>query len=85
MNKYEFYSKLLQEDFPVKYRQDFAEHDSEQCKKIQDLKAQLAEAVGLLRYSQEISRLFDDEHTAEVGRFLAHHAQSEQLEAQGDG
>lgn len=41
MNKYEFYSKILQEDFPVKYRQDFAEHDSEQCKKIQDLKAQL--------------------------------------------
>jgi len=80
MNKYEFYSKLLQEDFPVKYRQDFAEHDSEQCKKIHHLKAQLAEAVGLLRYSQEIARMFDDEHTAEVGRFLARYTQVEQQE-----
>lgn len=44
--------------------------------------AQLAEAVGLLRYSQEIARLFDEEHTAEVGRFLARHAQAEQQEAQ---
>lgn len=45
------------------------------------MQAQLAEALGLLRYSQEIARLFDDEHTAEVGRFLARHAQAEQQEA----
>lgn len=43
-----------------------------------DLKEQLSEAVRLLRYSQEIARLFDDEHTAEVGRFLARNGQAEQ-------
>lgn len=43
---------------------------------LQSSQAQLAEAVGLLRYSQEIARLFDDEHTAGVGRFLARHAQA---------
>lgn len=42
MNKCEFYSKLLQEDFPVKYRQDFAEHDSEHWKKIRELRETLA-------------------------------------------
>ncbi|WP_295487907.1 hypothetical protein [uncultured Pseudomonas sp.] len=49
---------------------------------LDNAQAQLAEAVGLLRYSQEIARLFDDEHTAEVGRFLARHTQAEQQEAQ---
>ncbi|MGE6320585.1 hypothetical protein ACQKEF_09940 [Pseudomonas oryzihabitans] len=47
---------------------------------INRLKIELAEAVGLLRYSQEIARLFDDEHTAEVGRFLTRHAKEEQQE-----
>ena len=82
MNKYEFYSKLLQEDFPVKYRQDFAEHDSEQCKKIRDLKAQLAEAVGLLRnVDAEVWPTWGDSGSQaaalhEVKCFLARHAQA---------
>ena len=86
MNKYEFYSKLLQEDFPVQYRQDFAEHDSEQCKKIRDLKAQLAEAVGLLRnVDAEVWPTWGDSGSQaaalhEVKCFLARHAQPEQVE-----
>lgn len=89
MNKYEFYSKLLQEDFPVKYRQDFAEHDSEQCKKIQDLKAQLEKTENLLKRTWMHlvhgqggnSELLDD-----IDSFLypIYTENSEQQEAQGD-
>ena len=80
MNKYEFYSKLLQEVFPVQYRQDFAEHDSEQRKKIQDLKEQLAEALwhldGVLNnLPEDLSHRFGGSRS-----FLARYAQAEQQE-----
>ena len=87
MNKYEFYSKLLQEDFPVQYRQDFAEHDSEQRKKIRDLKEQLAESVRLLRnVDAEVWPTWGDSGSQaaalhEVKLFLARRAQAEQREA----
>lgn len=81
MNKYEFYSKLLQEDFPVQYRQDFAEHDSEQCKKIRDLKEQLAESVGLLKHVKDWFGWGElPESLSKVDAFLARHAQAKQQE-----
>lgn len=42
MNKYEFYSTILQEDFPVKYREVIADNDSEQRKEIRELREALA-------------------------------------------
>jgi len=53
VNKYEFYSTILKEDFPVKYRAVIAEHDSEQRKKINDLKVKLGRAVDLLLDASE--------------------------------
>jgi len=46
---------ILEEEFPVKYRAVIAEHDSEQRKKINELKVKLGKAVDLLLDASEPS------------------------------
>lgn len=46
---------------------------------------QLAAALFLLKEAKEISRLFDDELTAQISRFIARNSQSKQQPGQGEG
>jgi len=48
-------------------------------------KDQLGAALFLLKEAKEIARLFDDELTAQISRFIARNSQSAQQPAQGEG